>query len=113
MREREQLVDVVFRNNEPIFIFSNPTNVSKCLLDGNRDHLLAQARSELMKQEHKLESLNKSNHELQQQAHAQRLELHDDHHGYVAELVELAGRIHNKAGGKKVCGGLRSKHAYW
>ena len=26
--------------------------------------------------------------------------------------VGFAGRIHNKAGGKRVCGGLRSKHAY-
>ena len=26
--------------------------------------------------------------------------------------MEFAGRIHNKTGGKRVCGGLRSKHAY-
>ena len=31
----------------------------KSLLDGNRDHLLTQARSELMKQEQKVESRNK------------------------------------------------------
>ena len=35
----------------------------KSLLDGNRDHLLTQARSELMKQEHKVESPR--NNELQ------------------------------------------------
>ena len=55
--EREPPVDVVFGTNEPIFRFSNPTNVAKSLLDGNRDHLLTQARSKPMKQEHKVEPL--------------------------------------------------------
>ena len=32
-------------------------NVATSLLDGNRDHLLAEARSELMKQENKVELL--------------------------------------------------------
>ena len=41
----------VFGSTEPFFRFSNPPNVAKSLLDGNRDHLLAEARSELMKQE--------------------------------------------------------------
>ena len=36
-------------SNELFFRFSNPTNVAKSLLDGNRDHLLPAARSELMK----------------------------------------------------------------
>ena len=66
-----------------MFRNSNPANVAKSLLDGNRDHLLTQARSKLMKQEHKVESLNKCISELQQQAYAQRLELEDAHHGYV------------------------------
>ena len=52
-------------------------------LKENRDHLLAQARSELMKQEHKVESLNYCLNELQQQAYAQRLELQDAHHGSI------------------------------
>ena len=51
--EREQPVDV-WGSNESICRFSNPANVAKSLLDGNRDHLFAQARSELMKQEHKV-----------------------------------------------------------
>ena len=86
--EREQLVDVVFVSNEPIFRFSNPTNVSISLLDGNRDHLLTQARSELMKQEYKVESLNTCIDELQQQTNAQRLELEDSHHGHVESRRE-------------------------
>ena len=41
-----------------------------------------------MKQEHKVESLNNCVNELQQQAHAQRLELQDAHHGYVESRRE-------------------------
>ena len=37
-------------------------------LDRNKDHLLNEARSELMRQEHQVGSLNKSINELQQQA---------------------------------------------
>ena len=36
--------------------------------DGNKDHLLNQARSEMVKQEHQVESLNSCIDELQQQA---------------------------------------------
>ena len=49
--EKEQPVDIL-ESNESIFRFSNPLNVAISLLDGNRDHLLTEARSELMKQEH-------------------------------------------------------------
>ena len=44
--------------------FSFLVNVARSLLDGNRDHLLTQARSELMKQEHKMESLKNCINEL-------------------------------------------------
>ena len=50
--EREQPVDVL-RGNESIFRDANTANVVKSLLNGIRDHLPIQARSELMKQEHK------------------------------------------------------------
>ena len=52
------------------------------LLDGNKDHLLNQARSELMRQDHQVGSLNSCIDEVQQQAVAQRLELQDAQHGY-------------------------------
>ena len=42
--EREQPV------NESVFRDANPANVAKSLLEGSRDHLLIQARSEPMKQ---------------------------------------------------------------
>ena len=48
-------------------------------LKGNRDHLLTQARSELMKQENEVELLNNCMRELQQKAYAQRLDLENTH----------------------------------
>ena len=51
----------VFRN-------ADPTNVGRSLLEGNKDHLLSQAKSELMRQEHQVGSLNNCISELQQQA---------------------------------------------
>ena len=58
-----------------VFIFADSANSGKSLLDGNKDHLLNQARPELMKQEHQVESLSNCIDELQHQAFAQRLEL--------------------------------------
>ena len=56
----------VFRN-------ANPSNLRGSLLDGNKDHLLNQARSDLAKQELHVESLKKCIGELQRQTEAQRL----------------------------------------
>ena len=66
--EREQPVDVL-RGNESIFRDADPANVAESLPEENRDHLLTQARSELMRQE--LNSLNNCISELQQQAYAE------------------------------------------
>ena len=65
-----------------VFRLADRANVGKSLLDGNKDHLLNQARSEIVKQEHEEGSLNSCINELQQQAYAQRLELEDAHHGF-------------------------------
>ena len=78
----------VFGSNELFIRFSNPANFAKSLLDGNRDHLHAEARSELMKQDYKRESLNTCISELQQQTYAQRLEFENAHHGYVESRRE-------------------------
>ena len=56
-------------NSEPLFRLSNPVNSAKCVLDGSRDHILAAAKCELMKQECKVDSLNTCIRELQRQAH--------------------------------------------
>ena len=71
----------VLRSNEPFFRFSNPANVAKSLLDGNREHLLLK----IMKQEYKVDS-HTCIGELQQ-TYAQRLELEDAHFAYEEELV--------------------------
>ena len=56
----------VFRN-------ANPSNLRGSLLEGNKDHLLNQARSDLAKQELHVESLNKCISELQRQTEERRL----------------------------------------
>ena len=62
-----------------VFRFADPSNVGGSLLEGNKDHVLNQARSELVKHEHQVGNCI---NELQQQAYAQRLEIQDAHHGF-------------------------------
>ena len=69
-------------NNERLFRFSNPETSVKSILEGHTDHMLAEAKSEIMKQECKVDSLNTWIRELQRQAHSQRLELDDANCGY-------------------------------
>ena len=71
-----------------IFKNADPSNVGRSLLEGNKDHLLSQASSELMTQEHQVGSLNDCFSELHQQAHAQRLESQDAQHGFFLNLEE-------------------------
>ena len=53
-----------------MFRNANPSNLRRSLLEGNKDHLLNQARSDLAKQE--LHALNKCIGELQRQTEEQR-----------------------------------------
>ena len=82
------------RTRKPVreFYFYNgdPSKLGRSLLESNKDHLLSQARSELMKQEHQGGSLNNCIGELQRQACAQRLELQDAHHGKIESRREQA-----------------------
>ena len=66
--------DAVFssRSDEPgnqvessMFKYADPSELWRSLLDGSEDHLLSQARSELMRQEHQVGSLNSCINELQ------------------------------------------------
>ena len=66
-----------------VFKNADPSNLGWSLLKGNRDHLLNQAKSELMRQEQQVGSVNNCISELQQQPCAQRLELQDAQHGYI------------------------------
>ena len=59
----------VLGNSEPLFRFSHPDNSANSLLEGNRDHMLAEAKSEILEQECKVDSLNTSIRELQAHSH--------------------------------------------
>ena len=74
------------------FCFQNadPSNLGRSLFEGNKDHLLSQAKSELRRQEHQVGSLNNCISEPQQHSHAQRLELQDAQHGYIESRREQA-----------------------
>ena len=83
------------RSDEPGNLFESSiltcadlSKLGRSLLEGDKDHSLSQARSELMKQEHHVGSLNNCTGELQQQARAQRLELQDAQHGYLESRRE-------------------------
>ena len=64
-----------------MFKYADPSNLGRSLLEGNKDNLFSQARSELVRQGHQVGSLNHCISELQQQAYAQRLELQGAQHG--------------------------------
>ena len=71
-----------------VFKNADPSNVGRSLLEGNKDHLLSQAKSELLRQEHQVGPLNNCISELQQHACTQRLELQDAPHGYIESRRE-------------------------
>ena len=71
-----------------MFKFADPSKLGRSLLEGNKDHLLSRARSELVKQKHQVGALNSCISELQQQAYAQGLELQDARHGYIESRRE-------------------------
>ena len=73
-----------------MFKCADPSNSGRILLEGNKDHLLSQATSELMRQGHQVGSLNSCISELQQQAYAHWLESQDAQHGYVESRREQA-----------------------
>ena len=68
--------------------YVDPSKLERYLFEGNKDHLLSQARSELMKQDHQIGSFNDCIGELQRQAYAQKLEFLDAHHVYILNLEE-------------------------
>ena len=73
-----------------VFKHADPSNLGRSLLEGNKDHLLCQARSELMRLEDQVGYLKKCTSELQQQAFAQRLELQNAQHGCIESRREHA-----------------------
>ena len=71
----------VFRN-------ANPSSLRTSLLEGNMDHFLNQARSDMAKQELHVESLNKCINEIQRHTEEQRLALQNAQYGFVESRRE-------------------------
>ena len=80
---------------ESFFRFSDPQEAARTVLEEQRDHQLAAANSEILKQECKLDSLNACIRELQRQAHSNRLELDCVNCGYKESRREQA-RLHQE-----------------
>ena len=74
-----------------MFRIPNPLNLRGSLLEGDKDHLLNQARSDLAKQELHVESLNKCVGEIQRQTVEQRLALQNAQYGFVESRREQVG----------------------
>ena len=71
-----------------MFRNSNPSNLRGSLPEGNKDHLLIQARSDLAKQELHVGFLDKCIGELQRQTEEQRVALQDAQYGCVESRRE-------------------------
>ena len=51
-----------------VFKIADPSSLGRSLLEGNKDHVLSQAKTELMRQAHQVGSLNNCSSELRQHA---------------------------------------------
>ena len=69
--------------------------LARLVLEEQRDHLLAEAKSEILKQECKKDTLNTCIREFQRQAHSNRLEMDNVNDGYEESRREQA-RLHEE-----------------
>ena len=83
----------VLGNSEPLFRFSHPDNSANSLLEGHRDHMLAEAKSEILEQEGKVE-FSKQKH-LWTSSHSHRLEVDGANCGYEQPRREQADNTKN------------------
>ena len=72
----------VLGNNEPLFTFSNPENSIKSFLEEHEDFMLAEAKSEVRKEECRADFLDSSVRDLQGQLDSNRLEIFCATQGY-------------------------------
>ena len=75
-------------NSRVLFSKTLTRQIWQDLIEGNEDHLLSQARSDFLRQEHQIESINNCVSDLQQHAYAQRLELQGAQHGCIESRRE-------------------------
>ena len=85
----------VQRKDETSFRFSDPEEAATLVLEEQRDHLLAEAKSEIFKQECKVDSLNTCIREFQRQAHSNLLEMDYVKYRYEESRREQA-RLHEE-----------------
>ena len=77
------------------FKFSDPEEAAITVLEEQRDHLLVQSKSEILKQECKIDTFNTCIREFQRQAHSNRLEMDSVNCGYEESRREQA-RLHEE-----------------
>ena len=94
----------VFRN-------SNPSNLRGSLPEGNKDHLLIQARPDLAKQELHVESLNKCIGELLRRTEEQRLALQYAQYGFVESRREQV-RLQEEQSMEEVLGNTQIRNMH-
>ena len=70
------------KKTKPFFRFSDPEEATRLVLEEQRDHLLEEAKSEILKQECKVGLRKTSTREFQRQTHSNRLEMDYVNHGY-------------------------------
>ena len=70
-----QKINRFWENNDPLFRCSNPENLMKSFLEEHKDYTLAEAKSEVRKQECRGDFLDSSVRDLQRQLDSNRLEI--------------------------------------
>ena len=94
-RQRRQFLrtSTSSRKNETLFRFSAPEEAARQVLEEQRDHLLAETKSEILKQECKVDTLHTCILVFRRQAHSNRLEMDYVNYGYEETRREEA-RLH-------------------
>ena len=84
--------------DETFFRFSDAEEAARLVLQEQRDHLLTEAKSEILKQEcSKIDTLNTSICEFQRQAHSNRLKMDNVNDGY-ERISRRAGQTSPRSG---------------
>ena len=76
--------------NRSLFRFSDPEEAARTVLEEQRDHQLAEAKSEILKQMCKVDALDVCVREFHRQAHSNRVELDSENCGYEESRREQA-----------------------
>ena len=81
--------------DDTFFSFSDPEEAARTVLEEQRDHLLAEAKSEILTQECAIDTPNACIREFQRLAHSNRLEMNSVNCGY-KEFRREQARLHEE-----------------